>query len=112
MQRTLPILLIVILLFASCNNCEKYTKNYVIDKETRKPIFGVWVFSVAATDGKQESEQWIHTDSFGVFEALYTKSGTSKCPVLKLTLTKDGYYPLRVWDPVLGDSLVMQKINN
>lgn len=105
-------IVLAILFLASCNTCEKYTKNYVVDKETRKPVYGVWVFSVAATDGKQELEKWTHTDSLGAFEAMYKKDGTGKCPVLKLTLSKEGYYPFSVWDPVIGDTIAISKIVN
>jgi hypothetical protein len=110
MQKVL--LFIAIIFFASCSECNRYAKNYVIDKKTRKPIFGVQVLSVAATDGKQEFDTYTYTDSVGSFEAMFTKANVTKCPVLKLSLSKTGYYPLRVWDPVLADTLVMQKISN
>lgn len=105
-------LLLAILFLSSCSECSRYAKNYVIDKETRKPIISAQVLSVAATDGKQESERYYYTDSIGSFEAMFTKNKVTKCPVMKITITKTGYYPLRVWDPVIGDSLVMQKIPN
>ena len=103
---------LLVLSCAACSDCSRYAKNYVIDKETRKPIFGVQVLSVAATDGRQEFDTYTYTDSTGSFEAMFTKANVTQCPVLKLSLNKAGYYPLRVWDPVIGDSLVMQKINN
>ena len=106
------LLFVIVIFFASCGECSRYAKNYVIDKETRKPIFGVQVLSVAATNGKQEFDTYTYTDSVGSFEAMFTKANVTQCPVLKLSLTKTGYYPLRVRDPVLGDTLVMQKVNN
>jgi hypothetical protein len=106
------ILFISIILFASCGTCERYTKNYVVDKETRIPLFEVQVLSVAATDGKQEMDKYTYTDAFGGFETSFTKGNVTQCPVLKLTLNKAGYYPVRYWDPPIGDTLEMIKIVN
>jgi hypothetical protein len=83
-----------------------------VDKETRKPIVGAQVLSVAATNGKQELERYYYTDTSGSFVATFTKEKVTQCPVMKITITKIGYYTLRVWDPVIGDTLVMKKIPN
>lgn len=110
MRRYLPLLIIVFL--ASCQECTRYAKNYVADRETRKPIIGAQVFCVAATNGKQELEKNYYTDSIGSFEAMFTKGGVTQCPVMKMTISKDGYYPSRFWDPALGDTLFLDRVTN
>lgn len=110
MRRYLP--LVIVLFMSSCHECSRYAKNYVVDRETRKPLIGAQVLSVAATNGKQELEKYYYTDSIGSFEAMFTKGNITQCPVMKLTITHTGYYPSRFWDPAVGDTLFMDRLKN
>ncbi|MBS1772208.1 MAG: hypothetical protein JST82_05065 [Bacteroidetes bacterium] len=98
------------LFLMSCANCDKYTRNYVLDKSTHKPIPMVEVLSVAAVKGNQYEQKYHYTDSAGWFETTYSMSGMGKCPSLKITLTKTGYQTLRVVEPQIGDTLFMSPL--
>lgn len=106
-------LAIGILLFtASCKDCMRITRNIVADRETRKALAGAEVKSVAAMNGRQDDVRYVYTDSMGVFETSYNKGGVAKCPEFKLTISKEGYYTKHFWDPVIGDTLFVDRITN
>ncbi|OSZ78901.1 hypothetical protein CAP35_11810 [Chitinophagaceae bacterium IBVUCB1] len=103
---------ILLIAASSCKDCMQVTRNVVADRETRKALPDALVKSVAAMNGRQDDTRYVYTDSMGVFETGYNKGGVAKCPVFKLTISKQGYYTNYFWEPTIGDTLFLVRITN
>lgn len=105
-------LLIAVILFASCKNCTRYTYGYVVDRETSKPIPGAKVRSYAALNDRSRDERITFTDTSGWFETAFALDGVAKCGNLKLIVTDTAYHTAYDVDMPQGDTifLVRKKI--
>lgn len=100
-------ILVGVMSFAACKNCDERTYGYIIDNAYRKPLPNVKVRSVGALDGREKDERIVYSDSTGYFQTQYKSKGTAKCPVLKLEISADGYHTLRTTAIQQGDTVVM-----
>ena len=100
-------LLIAVILFASCKDCTRYTYGYVLDKETSKPIPGVKVRSYAALNDRARDERIVFTDTSGWFETAFALKGVAKCGNLKLIITDTAYNTTYEVDMPQGDTVFL-----
>ncbi len=95
---------------ASCKSCSDRVYGYVVDENSRQLIDSVAIRSVGALDGKERDPRITYPDAnTGYFEAYYSSKNTAKCPVLKLEITKEGYYPLVTSDITSGDTIFLRQ---
>lgn len=97
----------------SCE-CESSHRAYVFDRETQYPIENAKVTVTTYTHkGKEESQEDIYTDEKGYYKASTGLRGSSgsKCPHLKMYITKDGYIPYTVTEYQIKkiDTIYMDK---
>ncbi|GEM_PF-2488557 len=100
----------VISLFVASCTCRDEVKAYVKDSETRQPVPGMTVETVAAMKGKYKKGNIDYTDSAGYFLARYDIDNIAKCPVTKLFISGPGYEDKIVIAPNTGDTIYVDKI--
>ena len=109
-MRSIVVLLLSCIAFASCSNCNSRAYGYITDDNSNMAIDSVKIRSYGALEGKIKDERTVYVDSTGYFETSFNSKGTAKCPVLKLELTRDGYYPVVTAEGLTGDTIYMKKI--
>lgn len=109
-MRSIVVLLLSSIFFAACSNCNSRAYGYITDDNANQAIDSVKIRSYGALEGKVVDERIVYVDSNGYFETYFTSKNTAKCPVLKLEITKEGYYPLVTADGLMGDTLYLEKI--
>lgn len=103
------LLLIAVVLFASCTNCTRYTKGYVVDRETSKVLKGAEVKSYAALNDRARDPRVTYTDSTGWFETAFALTGVAKCGNLKLIVSHPGYHTGYEVDMPVGDTVFLER---
>jgi hypothetical protein len=106
------ILIIFSLLIVSCD-CSSEHKAYVLDKDTKQPITGAKVAAYAEYKNREDFDNEIYTNADGYYSTGYGIKGKafSKCPSLKVYITKAGYIDYVVSDFKLGntDTIYLEK---
>ncbi len=100
---------IISLSVAGCT-CRDEVKAYVKDSETRQPVMGMTVETVAALKGNYKKGNIDYTDSAGYFLSRYEINNIAKCPVTKLFISGPGYQDKIVIAPKTGDTIYVDKI--
>lgn len=109
-MRIVVVLLLSCIVFASCRNCTSRVHGFITDDNANLAIDSVKIRSFGALSGSERDERIVYTDTNGYYETYFSSSGTAKCPVLKLEITRDGYYPIVTADAMPGDTIFMKKI--
>lgn len=96
--------------FASCKDCTRYARAYVVDRETKKGIYGVKVESYAALNDRARDRRVVYTDSAGWFETAFSLKGVAKCGNLKLIISHPNYPTVYEIDLPVDDTIRIQRI--
>lgn len=102
------LLLPLVILLSGCS-CTRYTYGYVVDYETKEPLYFSEVYSYAALDDKIRDERVTTTDSSGWFETAFALNSIAKCGNLKLVISKKGYQTIYEVDLTPGDTVFLRK---
>ncbi|MEZ5016222.1 MAG: hypothetical protein R2800_04165 [Flavipsychrobacter sp.] len=109
-MRSIIVILLSSVVFAACSNCNTRAYGYITDDNSNKAIDSVKIRSYGALAGKIKDERVVYVDSNGYFETYFSSKSTAKCPVLKMEITRDGYYPVVTAEGLTGDTIYMKKI--
>lgn len=103
-------ILAAVLLLASCKDCTRYTRAWVVDRETNKAVKGATVKSYAALNDRARDQRTVYTDSAGWFETAFALDGVAKCGNLKLIISAPNYITGYEVDVPVDDTLYLKRI--
>lgn len=110
MKYIVSILIITTLLFCvSCKRCTRYTKGYVVDRETKESISGATIESYGALNDRARDRRVTYADTFGWFEAESILDRVAKCGNLKLIVSHSGYHTGYEVDLPEGDTIFLDR---
>ena len=101
---------VVISLSLTGCTCRDEVKAYIKDSETREPVEGIKVETIAALKGNYKKGSTDYTDSAGYFLARYDINNIAKCPVTKLFISGTGYADKIVTGPDISDTIFIERI--
>jgi hypothetical protein len=99
-----------ILLYASCKDCTRYTKGYILDRDNNKPLAGAKISSYAALNDRSRDQRVTYTDNNGFFETAFELDNVAKCGNLKLIIDHPGYSTAYEVDMPQNDTVYLDKI--
>lgn len=103
-------MLIAVLAFAGCKKCTRYTRAWVVDRETNKAVTGAKVNSYAALNDRSRDVRIVYTDSAGRFETAFALDNVAKCGNLKLIISHPRYHTGHEIDVAVDDTLFLERI--
>lgn len=104
------VLLGLFVFVASCKNCTRYARGYIVDAETSKPVYHARIISYAALDDRKRDERLTFSDSSGFFETSYTLERVAKCGILKLIVSDSNYHTAYEAELPVDDTIFLRKI--
>lgn len=103
-------LLIIVIFLASCKNCTRYTRAWVVDHETNKAIYNAEVKSHAALNDRTRDQRTTFTDTSGWFETAFELNGVAKCGNLKLIISHPDYETGYEVDVPVDDTIFLRRL--
>lgn len=110
MKYLVSILVLSTMLFCvSCKRCTRYTKGYVVDRETKKPIVGATIVSYAALNDRARDRRYTYADTNGWFETAFILDRVAKCGNLKLLVSHPDYHSGYAVDMPENDTVFLER---
>ena len=93
----------------SCKRCTRYTKGYVVDRETKKAVPGASVISYAALNDRVRDKRITYADTNGWFETSFILDRVAKCGNMKLIVDHPNYHTQYEVDLPQDDTIFLER---